>query len=63
MSGENPCNICRNKDNCGDTDCVLNRIWSKELYCKAYECFLNYEGSCLLSLYDDCGCRKGADEE
>lgn len=61
MSGENPCNIC-NAD-CYETDCVLNRIYHNVEYCKAYDCFVNYEGNCLLCLYDDCGCRKAAEEE
>ena len=58
MEGENPCNLCQSRD-CLDQDCILQRIYNKVNECSVGACFLNYEGSCLLSLYDDCGCRKG----
>lgn len=61
MKDANPCDICKSKDNCSD-ECILNRIYNKAFYCKAYDCFVNYEGSCLLSLYDDCECRKSFEE-
>lgn len=57
MSGENPCNICK-YESCEKMDCVLNRIYNKSYECPVGDCFLNHEGSCLISLYDDCGCRK-----
>ena len=42
-----------------EIDCLLNS-WSKKYYqCLTYECFLNYEGSCLISLYESCGACKG----
>ena len=56
MSGENPCNIC--EMNCDEMECVFHRIYNKCNYCKAYDCMANYEGDCLLGLFDDCGCRK-----
>lgn len=60
MGGENPCNICHDrKEFCDGDDCIF--FWqrnTKAYVCEAYDCFVNYEGSCLLSLYDDCGCRK-----
>ena len=52
--GDNPCNICGFTD-CDD--CVLHR-YNKKNVCEAYDCFCNYEGSCLLGLYDDCRCRE-----
>jgi len=58
-SGDNPCNICKQR-NC--EGCALHRYNTKYL-CSANDCFLNYEGSCMLSLYDDCGCRKYFDGE
>lgn len=57
MSGDNPCNICQ-CENCFEQDCILHRIYNKVNECGVDECFLNCEGSCLLNLYDDCGCRK-----
>ena len=56
LGGKNPCDICK-KDDCWE--CLLNS-WSKKYYqCLTYECFLNYEGSCLISLYESCGACKG----
>lgn len=57
MNGENPCNICNQQD-CDKADCVLHRVYNKVYYCEVYDCMLNYEGNCLLDLFDDCGCRK-----
>lgn len=54
MVGDNPCNLCK-LVHCDH--CVLDRFNSAYV-CEAYDCFCNYEGSCFLSLYDDCGCRK-----
>lgn len=62
MSGErNPCDLCGLE--CSEAECVLYRVYNEAIYCSAHECFVNYEGSCLLSLYDDCGCRKSAEGE
>ena len=58
MTGENPCNICHQKQCHG---CVLERFYNAVYECKAVECMLNYEGSCIISMYDDCGCRMEAD--
>ena len=60
ISEENPCNVCSRKY-CDD--CVLERMCNKCYECQAYKCFLNYEGSCMLSLYDDCGYRRECDED
>jgi len=57
-SGQNPCNICNHK-NCDE--CVLDRSIYNDRYCAAHDCFLNYEGSCLISVSEDCGCRKEYD--
>lgn len=63
MNRENPCNICKNQERCSEVDCILHRIWNECFYCKQYNCFLNHEGDCALSLYDDCGSRKGEENE
>ena len=60
MGTNNPCNICKAAV-C--EECILERIHNKVNYCEAYECFCNYEGSCSLSLYDHCGCRKSYAKE
>ena len=59
MKGDNPCNICSQKICEG---CILQRF-NRKSTCKAYYCMLNYEGSCLVDLYDDCGCRMIYDGE
>ena len=56
MSGENPCNICH--ADCKEEECIFYLRYNRAYVCEAYDCFVNCEGSCLLSLYDDCGCRK-----
>lgn len=56
MDSKNPCDICENESKC--EECVLHRMYNKAYECCVYECFLNYEGSCLISIYDDCGCLK-----
>lgn len=53
MDKRNPCDICM-KEEC--EDCVLNIIYSKKYQCNASKCFLNYEGTCNISIYDVCGC-------
>lgn len=65
MSGENPCNICHadcskalGSDEWGDNACMFYQRYNEAYVCEAYDCFINYEGSCALNLYDDCGCRK-----
>ena len=66
MNGENPCNICHADCRCAlggyteydGTPCIFYLRYNRANVCEAYDCFVNYEGSCLLSLYDDCGCRR-----
>jgi hypothetical protein len=36
-------------------------LYHKVLTCQQYDCFLNYEGSCQINAYDDCGSRMTAD--
>ena len=57
MTGKNPCDICHQKQCFG---CILNR-YNRVYVCKAYDCMLNYEDSCILNIYDVCGCRMEAD--
>lgn len=49
----NPCDLCKNRDDCID-DCVLD-VYSSKYYCSQYDCFVNYEGTCTLGLYENCG--------
>lgn len=55
-SGKNPCDLCKRHD-C-DADCALYRYASK-FECTEYNCFINYEGSCTLGIYENCGAWKG----
>lgn len=51
MSVLNPCDVCRNKY-CGNC-CLLAS--TNEYQCVNYDCFLNNEGDCLISVFDKCG--------
>lgn len=53
-SGQHPCNICGFVD-CDE--CIMHR-YNENYVCEAYECFCNYDGGCLLNMYDDCRCRE-----
>ena len=57
----NPCELCEDTSECAE--CVLHRPGEIVTYCAADRCFLNYEGSCMIGIYDDCGCRKAFDKE
>ena len=63
LEDEHPCNICRNRDQCFEVGCVLNRTYNEVYQCEVFGCFLNYEGDCKIKIFDDCGCRKAYDEE
>ncbi|MCD7824562.1 MAG: hypothetical protein LUH14_01120, partial [Clostridiaceae bacterium] len=47
MNKRNPCDVCENRDICSDTECVLSGYATK-YQCNNYDCFLEYEDSCLL---------------
>lgn len=51
MGSKHPCDICHRSE-C--EDCALIVCPTKHECCN-YECFLNYEGSCNIGLYDECG--------
>lgn len=53
MKDRNPCDLCNKKCE----DCALD-VYTRNNYCEQYDCFINYEGSCLLSLYENCGAWK-----
>ncbi len=55
MDGKNPCDVCRRSE-C--IDCALI-VYATKFECCSYECFLNYEGSCMIGLYDECGAWEG----
>ena len=55
----NPCDLCKRKkcfdvDDDSDFACALGGFTSN-YHCSEYQCFLNYEGKCMVSLYDRCG--------
>jgi hypothetical protein len=52
----NPCDLCQKV--CHETECALN-CFTREYQCEQLKCFLNYEGSCMISLYDNCGAWEG----
>ena len=54
---QHPCNLCK-KQNCnvGDEDCIFYLRFNRQYECAAWDCIVNYEGTCLLELYDACGC-------
>lgn len=54
MNGVSPCSVC-GKSSCWE--CVLNGM-TKENECTNYNCFLNYEGDCLISVFEKCGAWK-----
>lgn len=54
QTGFNPCDVCE------DNECTMCAMRSKpnEYECSNHSCFLNYEGSCTICLYSDCGAWK-----
>lgn len=50
MNGRNPCDVC---DGCKE-DCIF-LVHTMEFQCTNYACFLNHEGDCLVSAFDNCG--------
>ena len=48
----NPCDLCKQKG-C-PSDCALHG-YTKNHECTEYQCFLNYEGTCMVGLYERCG--------
>lgn len=60
MSGRNPCDVCSGSCKIGD-ECVFN-VYTSKYECWNYDCFLNYEGNCLVSVFDRCGAWKGDQE-
>lgn len=53
---KNPCDLCEKGGKC--EDCLFD-VYATEIDCVQYDCFINYEGTCLLSLYENCGAWKG----
>ena len=48
----NPCDLCKREGIC--YDCALNG-YTDYHNCTEYRCFLNYEGICMVGLYERCG--------
>lgn len=51
--GKNPCDLCKRRGGCC-FDCALN-VYAEKSECAEHDCFLNYEGSCMIGLYEYCG--------
>ena len=57
----NPCDLCKKRDICDDdidNRCVLD-VYARKYNCTQYDCFINYEGSCSLGFYENCGAWEG----
>lgn len=51
----NPCDVCKHPcDKLFDNNCIFD-VYAQKYECTNYECFINYEGSCLLGAYENCG--------
>lgn len=57
---ENPCDLCSREMDC--FDCALGG-YTAEYICCTSNCFLNYEGNCVLGLYVRCGAWKKHDRK
>ena len=59
MDGRNPCDVCEQHAGCGfEVDCVFN-CYPRMYICCNYDCFLNYDGDCLMAVFERCGAWKG----
>ena len=52
LDSKNPCDLC--KQNCLEFECALYGH-PRKYSCSEWECFLNYEGTCMVGLYERCG--------
>lgn len=52
ISGEHPCNICKRTMECYECAC---HSFARQYECNNDDCFLNYDGTCLLYFYENCG--------
>lgn len=59
MGKHNPCDTCDRKNGC--FGCVFN-VYPVNFECINYDCFLNIDGMCMVSLYDECYARKGVND-
>ena len=55
---KNPCDLCKKNGFCGLEFCAL-AVYPCNNECAQYQCFLNYEGNCMIGLYDNCGAWEG----
>ena len=59
VNGKNPCDVCNHTCNAlPDYNCIF-AVYARKYECTNYECFINYEGSCLLGAYENCGAWEG----
>lgn len=57
MDGRKPCDVCGKQFPLCD-DCPLYGL-PIEYQCANWNCFLNHEGDCMISLFERCGAWKG----
>lgn len=64
LSGENPCNVCKEKGRCDllNNNCILARF-GQPIGCYNNECMLNVEDCCLIGIEDSCGSNPEVDLE
>ena len=60
MNGRNPCDVCNRDCDLGN-ECVFAG-YTVQYQCFNYDCFLNHDGNCLVSVFDRCGAWKGEQE-
>ena len=52
MGERNPCDLCKRTMECYECAC---HSFAHQYECQKDDCFLNYDGSCLLGFYENCG--------
>lgn len=54
MDGRNPCDVCEGRRCDSFGECALH-AYPVKYECCNYDCFLNHEGDCAVSLFEKCG--------
>ena len=57
MDKRNPCDVCSNISIEKCSFCSFGH-YTSEYQCCNWDCFLNYEGDCIVSVFDNCGAWK-----
>lgn len=59
VDGKNPCDVCDRPCEClSGYDCIFD-VYARKYECRNDECFMNYEGMCVVSAYENCGAWEG----